>query len=123
MSGVEFLARDMHARRCVGRAGSTGDEADAGPAGGLALGLRHDRRTALLPADGDGDITVVAGVEGGDIALAWDAEHVTHAMDDELIDQNLGGRPGAVIGAHCGTLRIILHAYSKRRGTRRAARA
>jgi hypothetical protein len=31
---------------------------------------------------------------------------VAHAMDDELIDQDFGGRPRAVVGAH-GHLRII----------------
>jgi hypothetical protein len=106
----------MHSRRRIGGAGSTGDEADAGPTGGLALGFRHDRRPALLPADGDGDIAIVAGVESGDIALARHAEHLTHAMNDELIDQNFGGRPGAVIGAHCWSLRMNSHRYSKRCG-------
>ena len=38
-------------------------------------------------------------------------------MDDELIDQNFGGRPGAVIGAHCWNLRMSSHRYSKRCGT------
>ena len=86
------LPRDMHAGRRIGGARPAGDEADAGPAGRLADGFRHDRRAALLPADGDGDVAVVAGVERGDIALARHAEHVTHAMNDELIDQNFGGR-------------------------------
>src|SRR5262249_61432745 len=55
---------------------------------------------ALLAANGDGDIGVVEGIERRDVALAWHAKHVAHPVDHELVDQNFGGRPGAVIGAH-----------------------
>ncbi len=95
-----ILPRDMHARRRIGGAGPARDEADARPAGRLAAGFRHDGGAALVPADGDRDVAVVEGVERRDIALARHAEHVAHAVDDELIDQNFAGRPGAVIGAH-----------------------
>ena len=47
------------------------------------------------------DVAVVEGVERGEIALARHAEHVPHAVDDELVDQDFAGGPGAVIGAHC----------------------
>src|SRR5262249_59185531 len=47
-----------------------------------------------------GDIAVVKGIERREIALAGHAKHVPHSMHDELIDQNFGGGPRAVIGAH-----------------------
>jgi hypothetical protein len=53
-----------------------------------------------MSADGNGDVAVVKRIKCRDIALAGNAEHVLHAMDEELIDQDLGGRPGTVIGAH-----------------------
>ena len=95
-----ILARDVQARRRIGGARPAGDEADAGPPGRLADGLRHHRGAALLPADRDRDRAVVEGVERRDIALARHAEHVAHAVDDELIDQHFAAGPGAVIGAH-----------------------
>ena len=53
-----------------------------------------------MPADSDGDIAVMKGIEGRDVALARHAEYVAHAVDEELIDKDFGGRPGPVIGAH-----------------------
>ena len=100
-----ILARDVQAGRRIGGARPAGDEADAGPAGRLADRFRHDRGAALLPADRDRDVAVVEGVERRDIALARHAEHVMHAVDDELVDQDLAGGPGAVIGAHDKTPR------------------
>ena len=96
-----ILARDVNAGRSIGGAWPARDEADAGPAGRLADRLRHHRGAALLPAHGDGDVAVVEGVEHGEIALARHAEYVAHAVDAQLIDQNLGG------GA-----RIVLHRAS-----------
>src|SRR5262249_62219420 len=84
----------------IGGAGPARDEADAGPPGHLAAGFRHDRGPALLPANGDGDIAVVEGIERREIALPGHAKHVTNPVNDELVDQNFGGRPRAVIGAH-----------------------
>src|SRR5262249_45076674 len=98
--GGELLPGNMHARRCIGGAGPARDEADAWSPGRLAAGFRHDGGPALLPANGDGDIAVVEGVERRNIALAGHAKHVAHPVNDELVDENFGGRPGAVIGAH-----------------------
>ena len=42
----------------------------------------------------------VERVKRCDIALARNAEHVAHAMNDELINQDFAGRSGTVIGAH-----------------------
>src|SRR5262249_30976297 len=95
-----ILPRDMHARGRIGGAGPARDEADAGAPGRLAAGFRHDRGPALLPANGDGDITVVEGIERREITLPRHAKHVTNPVNDELVDQNFGGRPRAVIGAH-----------------------
>ena len=75
-------------------------KADAGAAGGLADRLRHHRRAALLPADRERDLAIVKGVERREVALARHAEHMLHAVGDQLVDQNLAARPGAVIGAH-----------------------
>ncbi len=40
------------------------------------------------------------GVEHRQIALTRHAKDVLHAMDAQLIDQNLGGRAHIVLGAH-----------------------
>ena len=95
-----ILLRDMDARRGIGGAGPAGDEADAGPAGRLAVRLRHHRGAAFLAADGDLDLAVVEGVERGEIALARHAEHMRHAMRDQLIDEDFAAGPRSVIGAH-----------------------
>ena len=95
-----ILPGDVHAGRRVGGAGPAGDEADAGPAGGLADRLRHHGGAALVPADGDGEVAAVAGVERRDVALARHAEHVARAVDDELVDQDFAAGPQVVTRAH-----------------------
>ena len=55
---------------------------------------------AFLAADGDGEIAVMERVEHGEIALARHAKDVAHAVDAQLIDQNLGGGAQIVLGAH-----------------------
>ena len=95
-----ILARDVDAGRRVGGARPAGDEADARTAGRLADRLRHHRGAALLPAHGDGEIAVVKRVEHREIALARHAEDVAHAVNAQLIDQNLGGGPHIVLTAH-----------------------
>ena len=74
-----------------------------GPPGRLADRFRHHRRPALLAADGDGDVAVVEGVEHGKIAFARDAEDMTHAVVDQLVDQDLGGGTDVFDGAHVRT--------------------
>ena len=101
-----ILLRNVNAGRRVGRARPTGDEADAGRAGDLADGLRHHRGAALLAADRHRDRAIVQGIKRRDIALARHAEHMAHAVDDELIDQHLPAGPRSVIGAH-GILRSV----------------
>ena len=113
-----ILARDVDAGRGIGGAGPAGDEADAGPAGRLADRLRHHRRAALLPAHGDGEIAVVKRVERRKIALARHAEHVAHAVNAQLIDQNLGGGAHIVLSAH-RRLRDSARADSPRRRCKR----
>ena len=54
----------------------------------------------LLAADGDLDVAVVKRVEHGEIALAGHAEHVADALDDQLVDQHLGGGAQIVLGFH-----------------------
>ena len=89
-----ILHRDVDAGRGVGRARAARDEADAGPAGELAVGLRHHRRAALLAADRDGDRGVVQRVEHGEIALARHAEDVLDAVRRELVDEDLAAGAG-----------------------------
>ena len=108
MSGVEFLLGNMEAGRRIGGPGPTRDEADAGPAGRFAACLRHDCSAALMTADGDGDVAVVKCIERGDVALAGNAEYMAHAMDEELVDQDLSRCPGAVVGAHGEISSVVL---------------
>ena len=46
------------------------------------------------------DVAVVEGVERGEVALARHAEDVAHAVNAQLVDQNLGGGPRIVLTAH-----------------------
>jgi hypothetical protein len=95
-----ILTRDVDAGRRVGGARSAGDETDARAAGHLADRLRHHRGAALLPANGDGKIAVVKRIENRQVALARHAEDVAHAVNAQLIDQNLGRGPHIVLTAH-----------------------
>jgi hypothetical protein len=40
------------------------------------------------------------GIEDGEITLTRNAEYVAHAVDPQLIHQNLGGGPNIVLPAH-----------------------
>src|SRR5207245_1749019 len=102
-----ILLGNVESRGRVGRTGSARDETDAGAASRLPASFGHDGGAALMPADGNGNIAVVKRIERRDIALARNAEHVPHAMDEELIDQDFAGGPGAVIGAHGGHLLVV----------------
>ena len=106
--GGRILARDMDAVRSVGGSGAAGDEADPGPAGRLADRLGHHGRAGFLTADGDGEIAIMERVEHREIALARHAENVTHAVDAQLIDQNLGGAAQIVLAAHRRLLRRLI---------------
>ena len=52
-------------------------------------------------------VAVMEGIERREIALARHAEHVLHAVDDELVDQDLAAGAGAVIGAQHGSLLVL----------------
>ena len=66
----------------------------------LADGFRHHRRAALVAAHGDGDVAVVKRIEHGEIAFAGHAEGVLDAVDDQLVDQHLGGGTQIILGFH-----------------------
>ena len=99
ISGVESCLAMWMPGEALVAPGPRVHEHDAGPAGDLADRLRHHGGAALLPADGELDRPVVERVERREIALARHAEHVLHAVHDELVDQNFAAGAGAVIGA------------------------
>jgi hypothetical protein len=53
-----------------------------------------------VTANRDRDVAIMECIERRELALAWHAEHVANAVDDELIDQNFGRGSCAIIGAH-----------------------
>jgi len=87
--------RDVNARRSIGGTRTARHKADTGLAGQLALGLSHHGRTALLAADGDGDVGIVERIEHGQVAFAGHAEQLLHAVEEELIDQDLAAGAGS----------------------------
>src|SRR3546814_4587316 len=79
----------MDAGAGAGRARPARHEADAGPAGQLAIGIGHHRCATFLAAEVIGDLRrVVEGVEHGEVALTGHAEDAVDAFGDELIDQD-----------------------------------
>ena len=74
------------------------DDDDARPSGELAVGFRHVRGTAFVPAGDRRDrvARVVEGVESGEIALAGHAEHGVDAVDSQRVDQDLAAGAPAV---------------------------
>ena len=106
--GVKSCMRDMDAGRGIGGARAARDKADAGPPGRLADGFRHHGGAALLPADRDVDVAVVERIERREIAFARHAEHMLHAMRDQLIDEDFAAGSRSVIGAHRYSLRQSL---------------
>jgi hypothetical protein len=79
----------VHARRRIGGAGAARDEAHAGLPCELAVRLGHHRRATFLAADGQFDRRIVQRVEHGQVAFAGHAEDVAHAVQHELVDQDL----------------------------------
>ncbi len=87
--GGAVLHRGVDADRRVGRAGAAGDEADAGAAGELAVGLRGVGGAALLSAGDEVDLRrVVKRVERGEVGFAGYAEDAVAALGEELINKD-----------------------------------
>ena len=89
MSGVEScLAMWMPAEALVAPGPRVTKQMPGRP---VALPMRfgRHRRAALVAADGELDVAVVEGVERGEIAFPRHAKGVAHAVDDQLIHQDL----------------------------------
>ena len=86
----------MHADCRVARARAARHEAQARPAGELALRLGHVARPALVAAGDEADAraVLVEAVERGEEALARDAEDGARALRDQGLDEGVPG--GAV---------------------------
>ena len=97
--GGRVLRGVVEADRRVACAGTTRHHDDAGPAGELAVGFRHVRGAAFVPARDcrDGAARVVEGIEGGEIALARHAEDGVHAVYSERVDQHPAAGAPAVL--------------------------
>jgi hypothetical protein len=107
-----ILLRRMYGDGGIAGAGAAAHQADAGPAGELGIGHRHEAGAALVPASDDLDRPPIERVEHGEIALAGDAEGAVDAMRLELGDQQAGG--GKYIAA--GIRRQDRPAVCSRRG-------
>lgn len=90
------LVGGVHADRGVGRARTTGDEADARLARHLAVGVGHEGGAALLAVDDEADVGVVQRVEHVQVAFAGYAESGVGAVDLQGIDQDLAAGAGWV---------------------------
>ncbi len=87
------LERGVQADRRVARARSARDEAQSRAAGELALRLGHVARAALVPAADEADpvAVLVEAVEGGEEALAGDAEHRGRALREQRFHERVAG--------------------------------
>ncbi len=89
------LSCRVNADRGVGGPRATGSEADAGPAGELAIGLGHVGRTALLTTGDEAQPigNVVEGVQGCEVALARHPEGGVDALGEQAVDEHLPAGP------------------------------
>ena len=88
----------MNAAARVRCSGAAGYEADAGPPGQLAIGIRHHRRPTFVAADKNVDRRVVQCVEHRKVTFAGNAGEAFHALRDQLIDENLPTRSACCFG-------------------------
>ena len=88
------LVGGVDADRGMRRARCARHEADARPAGQLAVRVCHVGRARLVARDDETDRRVVQRVEDGEVALAGDAEGGVDAVDDQLVDEDLRAGPG-----------------------------
>src|SRR5689334_7058528 len=81
----------MHANTCIAGAGSPRDEADAGAAGELAVGICHISGAAFLAAYDQPDFAahVVKRIKHRKEAFSGHREDRVRAMNPELIDHKL----------------------------------
>src|SRR3546814_9477815 len=84
-----ILEGDMDADAGAGRARPARHEADAGPAGQLAIRIGHPRCATFLAGEVIGELRrVEEGVEHGEVALTGPAADAAEAFGDESIDQD-----------------------------------
>ncbi len=91
-----ILRRGVDADAGVRGAGTARDERDAGPAGELAVRLRHVGRAAFLPAHDEREAVahVEERVEDREIALAGNRESVRRALREEIGDEYFAAGAG-----------------------------
>jgi hypothetical protein len=88
--GRGILPRRMDANRGVRRAGASGDEAEAGLAGELAVGFGHEGRAAFVAGAHETEARgVMHGVEKREIAFARHAEAASRAEGEQAVHQDL----------------------------------
>jgi hypothetical protein len=56
--------------------------------------------SAIIAADGQFDVAVDKRIKRREVALAGHAKDVTHAVDAQLSDENLGGGAIVILAAH-----------------------
>src|SRR5699024_1473564 len=82
------------------------DEADAGPAGALAVGFGHHRRAAFVAADDDLDLGCVdQRIQHSEIALARHAEHTVDAVHTQSMNQYFTTGQGLLVCGHLSVFR------------------
>src|SRR3954468_5148225 len=103
--GARILIRRMHADTCIGRTGSSWDEAQTRMAGKFSICFAHERSAALLPAYDQANAIAdfVKRVQHVQKAFSWYTKGCVGAMNAELIDQNLSAAP---------QWRVLVHACS-----------
>ena len=84
-----ILHGDVDAGRRIGGARTARDEANAGPAGKLALAIGHHRRSAFLAADDGADRRIVQRIEHRQIGFSGHAEDTLDAVCFERVDDQL----------------------------------
>jgi hypothetical protein len=103
------LLGDVDPGAGVGGAGSPGGEADAGPPGELAIGLRHHGGPAFLAAYQEAQVgRIEKRIEHRQIAFARHAEGQVGAVNPQLVHQNPPATPHITVLRHCSNPHQLL---------------